>query len=165
MNNLMMMKDLSKVLTIDLFEDGKLFYQVWSGGKIYFQILNTNGECFLAEYEEPENVIAKAKYNCLISIRNLGHSKQGTIESPEIIFCTINYKRFRGADTINGTASKEQVQYMIRKILAVKKAKMKFDENDALTVAICHAMKRNSFPVKKRGWKEFIEKNPDKVIL
>jgi crossover junction endodeoxyribonuclease RuvC len=65
----------------------------------------------------------------------------------------------------NGAASKEQVQYMIKKLLAIKKSKMKFDESDALAVAICHALKRNSIVCKKGNWKEFINANPDKVIL
>lgn len=64
----------------------------------------------------------------------------------------------------NGAASKEQVQFMIKKLLSIKKAKMKFDESDALAVAICHAFKRNSASYKSRSWKDFIEANPDKVI-
>lgn len=75
----------------------------------------------------------------------------------------------------NGAASKEQVQFMIKKLLYLKKDKMKFDESDALAVAICHAFKVNS-PAKKSGsptskghvrrtgWKAFIEENPDKII-
>lgn len=65
----------------------------------------------------------------------------------------------------NGAASKEQVQYMIKKLLAIKKIKMKYDESDAIAVAICHALKRNSTVCKKGNWKEFINANPDKVIL
>ncbi len=65
----------------------------------------------------------------------------------------------------NGAASKEHVQYMIKKLLSVKKNKMKFDESDALAVAVCHAFKRNTAVYKSRSWKEFIEANPDKVIL
>src|SRR3990172_7027682 len=44
----------------------------------------------------------------------------------------------------NGASSKEQVQYMIKKLLAIRKTKMKYDESDALAVAICHAFKVNS---------------------
>jgi len=66
----------------------------------------------------------------------------------------------------NGAASKEQVQYMIKKLLSVKKAKMKFDESDALAVAICHAFKRNNRVSAKSGsWKDFVDANPDKVII
>ena len=64
----------------------------------------------------------------------------------------------------NGASSKDQVQYMIRKLLALRKAKMKFDESDALAVAICHAFKTNSFSKKSKNWKEFIKENPDRVI-
>ena len=64
----------------------------------------------------------------------------------------------------NGAASKEQVQFMIQKLLYLKKDKVKFDESDALAVAICHCFKLNS-PSKKSGsWKAFIAANPDKVI-
>ena len=64
----------------------------------------------------------------------------------------------------NGASTKEQVQYMIKKLLAIEKAKMKFDESDALAVAICHAFKINSKSSKSRSWKEYLIKNPDRVI-
>jgi len=64
----------------------------------------------------------------------------------------------------NGAATKEQVQYMIKKLLCVRKTKIKFDETDALAVAVCHAFKMSS-PVKNSGsWKKFVEANPDKII-
>jgi len=65
----------------------------------------------------------------------------------------------------NGAASKEQVQYMMKKLLSLKKAKMKLDETDALAVAVCHAFKV-AMPIKKsKNWKEFIAANPDRVIF
>jgi len=65
-----------------------------------------------------------------------------------------------------GSASKEQVQYMINGLLALKKRKMKFDESDALAAAICHAFRITSFAhtKKSRNWKEFIEAHPEKII-
>jgi crossover junction endodeoxyribonuclease RuvC len=64
----------------------------------------------------------------------------------------------------NGAASKEQVRYMIGKLLALRNAKMKFDESDALAVSICHAF-RTSSPMRKRGsWKEFVEANPGRIL-
>lgn len=63
----------------------------------------------------------------------------------------------------NGAASKDQVQYMIKKLLSISKSKIKFDETDALAVAICHAFKMSS-PIKTSGsWKKFVEENPEKV--
>ena len=64
----------------------------------------------------------------------------------------------------NGASSKEQVQYMICKLLSIKNTKMKFDESDALAVAVCHAFKLNSLTHKSGSWKKFIESNPDRVI-
>ncbi len=63
-----------------------------------------------------------------------------------------------------GAASKEQVNYMIRTILEIKNDKMRFDESDALAVALCHAFRMRS-PVKKsKDWKSFIETYPERVI-
>lgn len=64
----------------------------------------------------------------------------------------------------NGAASKEQVQYMIKKLLCLRRNKIKFDESDALAVAVCHAFKVLSPRKKSRNWKEFVETNPEKVI-
>jgi crossover junction endodeoxyribonuclease RuvC len=64
----------------------------------------------------------------------------------------------------NGGASKEQVQFMVKKLLAVRTVKMKFDESDAMAAAICHAFKTNSFSKKSKNWKEFIKENPGRVI-
>jgi crossover junction endodeoxyribonuclease RuvC len=65
----------------------------------------------------------------------------------------------------NGASSKEQVQYMIKKLLAFKKTKIKFDETDALAVAVCHAFKITTPMRKSRSWKEFVKENPDRVII
>ena len=63
-----------------------------------------------------------------------------------------------------GAASKEQVNYMIRTILEIKNDKMRFDESDALAVALCHAFRMRS-PVKKsKDLKSFIETYPERVI-
>lgn len=63
-----------------------------------------------------------------------------------------------------GAASKEQISYMIKVILNLGEDKMKFDESDALAVALCHAF-RLKIPLKKStNWKAFIEAFPDRVI-
>lgn len=74
----------------------------------------------------------------------------------------------------NGAASKEQVQFMIKKLLYLKNDNMKFDESDALAVAICHCFKVNSAAYKNgnkavktkkgSGWKAYLDANPGKVI-
>ena len=64
----------------------------------------------------------------------------------------------------NGAASKEQVQFMIKKLMSFKKEISTLDESDALAIAICHAFKKDSLSHKSGSWKKFVEANPDKII-
>ena len=64
----------------------------------------------------------------------------------------------------NGTASKEQVQYMIQSLLLLKEAPKPFDVTDALAVAICHVHRRlanRNQPFK--SWKAFLTAHPEKL--
>lgn len=63
----------------------------------------------------------------------------------------------------NGAASKDQVQFMIKKLLCLNNSKIKFDETDALAVAVCHAFKITSPTKRSKTWKEFVEDNPEKI--
>ncbi len=64
----------------------------------------------------------------------------------------------------NGAASKNQVQFMIKKLLCLNNPKIKFDESDALAVAVCHAFKIISPTKRSKTWKEFVEDNPGKIL-
>ncbi len=71
------------------------------------------------------------------------------------------------AITGNGQASKEQVAGMLKRILNIKDGDMSdfMDATDALGAAYCHFMQMNR-PVAEahyRGWKDFINKNKDRV--
>lgn len=63
-----------------------------------------------------------------------------------------------------GAASKQQVFYMVRNLLEISNEKMRFDETDALAVALCHAFRLRKPGNKRKSWKSFIEANPDRVI-
>ena len=41
---------------------------------------------------------------------------------------------------------------------------MKFDETDALAIALCHAFRIKKVTGKTKDWKSFIEANPDRVV-
>lgn len=75
-------------------------------------------------------------------------------------------REIKKAVTGNGASSKEQVQYMIKKLMSINRKKIKFDETDALAVAVCHAFKITSLTgaKKSRNWKEFVEANPDRIV-
>lgn len=64
----------------------------------------------------------------------------------------------------NGAASKEQVGFMIRTLLEIKSVKMKFDESDALAIALCHGFRLKSVTKKSKDWKSFIEAFPDRIV-
>ncbi len=63
-----------------------------------------------------------------------------------------------------GSASKQQVQYMVQKLLGIGNKKLRLDESDALAIAICHAFKLKSFTPRSSSWKDFIESNPDRIV-
>ncbi len=63
-----------------------------------------------------------------------------------------------------GAASKEQVLFMIKTLLAAKEIKMKYDESDALAVALCHAFRMGNYKKRGNDWKAFVEQFPDRVI-
>ncbi len=64
----------------------------------------------------------------------------------------------------NGGASKEQVQFMIKKIMNLKNDFKTLDESDAVAIAICHAFKKDSLSHKSGSWKKFVDANPHKII-
>jgi crossover junction endodeoxyribonuclease RuvC len=78
--------------------------------------------------------------------------------------CEYSPREIKKSVVGNGAASKEQVQYMIRKLLNIPKTKIKFDETDALAAAVCHAFNLDSIAAKKSSWKEFVKANPDRII-
>ncbi len=63
-----------------------------------------------------------------------------------------------------GAASKQQVYFMVKNLLEISSEKMRFDESDALAVALCHAFRLRRPGSKKKSWKSYIEAYPDKVI-
>mgnify|MGYP001224164559 CR=1 FL=1 len=65
----------------------------------------------------------------------------------------------------NGTASKEQVQYMVRVLLKLDKAPAQYDVTDALAVAMCHVHRRLSVRhSSSSGWKSYVAAHPDKIV-
>ena len=72
------------------------------------------------------------------------------------------------AITGNGQASKEQVADMLRRMLKIRKEDIGpfMDATDALGAAYCHYLQMGRPETQKAysGWKDFIAKNPDKVV-
>jgi crossover junction endodeoxyribonuclease RuvC len=64
-----------------------------------------------------------------------------------------------------GTASKEQVQFMVQTLLQLKGEKMPLDTSDAIAVAICHLHRKSKGPSRHKDWSSFIAAHPERVML
>lgn len=75
--------------------------------------------------------------------------------------------KIKMAITGNGSASKEQVAAMLQRLLKLEQESMSafLDATDALGAAYCHYMQMNrpESTTHYRGWKDFVNKNQEKV--
>ena len=75
--------------------------------------------------------------------------------------------KIKMAITGNGQASKEQVADMLQRMLHIPSGEIGpfMDATDALGAAYCHylQMGRPAMPKAYSSWKDFIQKNPDKI--
>ncbi len=75
-------------------------------------------------------------------------------------------KEVKKSVTGNGSASKQQVWYMVRSMLRIaEEEQMSLDTTDALAVGLCHAHRgavesRSKF----QNWESFVRDNPDRIV-
>ncbi len=74
-------------------------------------------------------------------------------------------RKIKQSITGNGNASKEQVAGMLKGILQLKEMPEYLDTTDGLAAAVCHSYQSNALNPEKsfNSWKDFINKNPDRV--
>jgi len=76
--------------------------------------------------------------------------------------------RIKQAISGNGKASKEQVADLLRRFLKIPQEDMlpQLDASDGLAVAYCHFLQIGKPITQKsyKNWKDFIDKNPDKIL-
>jgi len=109
--------------------------------------------------------LGRAQAACFLAITNAG-------------FPVTEYypKEIKKSITGNGNASKEQVAFMLNKMVRIEDNNVPRDATDALAVAWCHMLKKGGVGMnrkqknktnhknrRKSGWKSFIENNPDRV--
>ncbi len=74
-------------------------------------------------------------------------------------------RKIKLAVTGNGNASKEQVASFLQKMNLLKEIPEKLDATDGIAVALCHHFQSKVISGKTYlSWKEFIQKNPSKLI-
>lgn len=130
--------------------------------KIYHDLSNIIGI-----YRPDEAAIESAFYgkNAQSALK-LGHARGVSIlAAVERQIPTSEYspREVKRAVVGNGSASKEQVQFMIRSLLSLNRASMLHDASDALAVAICHLHRMIAPKAKHKDWKSFILAHPERV--
>ncbi len=63
----------------------------------------------------------------------------------------------------SGSASKEQVKYMVCSVLRTKLISESLDVSDAVAVALCHYNKLNKINISSSSWEDFVRQNPKRV--
>lgn len=87
--------------------------------------------------------------------------------SRDVPICEYAPLKIKMSITGNGRASKEQVAYMLQKTLKISDENMlrQLDASDGLAAALCHfyqtGVKTQSS--KYKDWKDFAQKNPNKI--
>lgn len=64
----------------------------------------------------------------------------------------------------NGAASKDQVQFMVVKLLKLKSTPRYLDSTDALAVALCHSHHIGKPRTGFKDWKSYVEAHPERVM-
>ena len=74
-------------------------------------------------------------------------------------------RKVKVAVTGSGSASKEQVAAMLRKLLKFEEEPQYLDATDGLAVAVCHFFQGDKISTgpKAKGWADFVKKNPDRL--
>ncbi len=80
-------------------------------------------------------------------------------------------KKVKQSVTGSGSASKEQVAFMLQSILKIELQPEFYDATDAVAIAVCHHFHANALPSaksaknksKKGGWAAFVGENPSRI--
>lgn len=150
------------VLKLDKFESHYLRLS-----RIYQRVLS------LVEQYLPDEMAIEAPFfgKNVQSMLKLGRAQGVAIAAAlarEVPIVEYEPRKIKMAITGSGSASKEQVQEMLRRLLNIPKENLlpELDATDALGAALCHFYESQRPTVEKgcKSWKEFIAKNPGKLI-
>ncbi|GAB1372654.1 crossover junction endodeoxyribonuclease RuvC [Candidatus Kapaibacterium sp.] len=102
------------------------------------------------------------------SMMKLSHARAVAILAATLNNIPINEyapREIKKSVTGLGSASKEQVRFMVKKILNISENHNFFDATDALATAICHYFRKNSGNKKTSSWEQYIKSNPEKIKI
>jgi crossover junction endodeoxyribonuclease RuvC len=121
----------------------------------------------IKKYHPDEFAIESAFYgkNAQSALK-LGHARGVSILAAvehELPTSEYSPREVKKAVVGTGSASKEQVQFMIKTLLGESPGNMLLDTSDALAIAICHLHRLTAPASKHRDWKSFVAAHPERV--
>jgi crossover junction endodeoxyribonuclease RuvC len=130
--------------------------------KIYNEL-----EKIIRRYKPDEFAIETAFYgkNAQSALK-LGHARGVAMLAAvrrEIPTSEYSPREVKKAIVGRGTASKEQVQYMVQSLLSLRERPDVYDVTDALAVAICHMHRKGSSKNTFKSWKSYLSAHPEKI--
>jgi len=123
----------------------------------------------IEKYAPDEFAIETAFYSKNVqSTLKLGHARGVSILAAvnnQIPTTEYSPKEVKQSVVGTGSASKEQVRYMVCKIMKIKALPKQMDISDALAVALCHHNKMLNGNTSKQAfkWEDYVSQNPAKV--
>ena len=123
----------------------------------------------IGKYHPDEFAIETAFYSKNVqSTLKLGHARGVAILSAvnnQIPTAEYSPREVKKSVVGNGNASKEQVRFMVCRILKIKSVPEPLDISDALAIAICHHNKILKPSRNAARWKDYVAQNPKKVRI
>lgn len=125
--------------------------------------------CLIQKYTPDELAIEAPFYGKNIqSMLKLGRA-QGTAIAAALLHSIPIFeyapRKIKMSITGQGSASKEQVAFMLQKMLGFEEMPADFDATDGLAAAVCHFFqhKVENTLAGAKSWKDFINKNPGRI--
>lgn len=122
----------------------------------------------IKKYKPDEFAIETAFYSKNVqSTLKLGHARGVSIlaaVNKQIPTSEYSPREIKKAVVGIGSASKEQVRYMVCQILRLKSVPGSLDISDAIAVAVCHYNKLLNFHTDNQTWADYVARNPRKVV-
>lgn len=125
----------------------------------------------IKKYKPDEFAIETAFFSKNVqSTLKLGHARGVSIlaaVNKQIPTAEYSPTEIKKSVTGRGSASKEQVKYMVMQTFKLKTLPKRLDVSDAIAVALCHhyMLVSKNFKKKRQNWEEYVMTNPDKVII
>lgn len=148
-----------------------------------YGIINVPGKLTMPDklafiYNEIENIIKQHRPNeCAVETAFYGKNiqsalKLGYARGTAIIAAVrgglhiseYSPKEVKKSVTGKGSASKDQVNFMIKTLLNLGNKDIPLDASDALAIALCASFKSEESTNRPKTWEDFIKRNPEKLL-